>query len=98
MAFTRFGQINLSNARHADDPRPLDEESPHPAARTYSRAYLHHLTKANEMLGQVLLSTINIAYYQALTAGMRTAIEQGRFEAFRMATIEGWKRGDLPPV
>ena len=50
------------------------------------------------MLGQVLLSTINIAYYQALTAGMRTAIEQGRFEAFRMATIEGWKRGDLPPV
>ncbi|MBS0535407.1 MAG: tRNA guanosine(34) transglycosylase Tgt [Proteobacteria bacterium] len=98
MAFTRFGQINLSNARHADDPRPLDEESPHPAARTYSRAYLHHLTKANEMLGQVLLSTINIAYYQALTAGMRAAIEQGRFEDFRMATIEGWKRGDLPPV
>ncbi|MCW5688060.1 MAG: tRNA guanosine(34) transglycosylase Tgt [Pseudolabrys sp.] len=96
MAFTRFGQINLSNARHADDPRPLDEESPHPAARTYSRAYLHHLTKANEMLGQVLLSTINIAYYQALTAGMRAAIEEGRFEDFRMATIEGWARGDIP--
>ena len=51
MAFTRFGAINLANARHADDPRPLDEQSAHPAARTYSRAYLHHLTKANEMLG-----------------------------------------------
>src|SRR6185312_9880073 len=69
MAFSRFGQINLSNARHADDPRPLDDESPHPAARTYSRAYLHHLVKANEILGAVLLSTINIAYYQALMAG-----------------------------
>ena len=68
MAFTRFGAINLANARHADDPRPLDEESAHPAARTYSRAYLHHLTKANEMLGAVLLSTINLAYYQELMA------------------------------
>ena len=57
--------INLANARHANDPRPLDEQSAHPAARTYSRAYLHHLTKANEMLGAVLLSTINLAYYQA---------------------------------
>ena len=64
MAFTRFGAINLSNARHAHDARPLDDESAHPAARTYSRAYLHHLTKANEMLGQVLLSTVNLAYYQ----------------------------------
>ena len=98
MAFTRFGQINLSNARHADDPRPLDEESPHPLARTYSRAYLHHLTKANEMLGQVMLSTINIAYYQALTAGMRTAIEAGRFPEFRMAVLDGWQKGDLPPL
>jgi queuine tRNA-ribosyltransferase len=98
MAFTRFGQINLSNARHADDPRPLDEESPHPLARTYSRAYLHHLTKANEMLGQVLLSTINIAYYQALTAGMRAAIEAGGFADFRLAVLEGWQKGDLPPL
>ena len=94
-AFTRFGSINLSNARHADDPRPLDEESAHPAARTYSRAYLHHLTKANEILGQVVLSTINIAYYQELMAGMRKAIVEGRFEAFRAATIAGWQQGDL---
>jgi queuine tRNA-ribosyltransferase len=98
MAFTRFGSINLSNARHADDPRPLDEESPHPVARTYSRAYLHHLTKANEILGAVLLSTINIAYYQALMAGMRAAIEAGRFADFRAATIEGWQRGDIPAL
>ncbi|RDV01126.1 tRNA guanosine(34) transglycosylase Tgt [Undibacter mobilis] len=98
MAFTRFGQINLSNARHADDPRPLDEDSPHPLARVYSRAYLHHLTKANEMLGQVMLSTINIAYYQALTAGMRAAIEAGRFADYRETVLEGWRKGDLPPL
>jgi queuine tRNA-ribosyltransferase len=95
MAFTRFGSINLSNARHADDSRPLDDASPHPAARTYSRAYLHHLTKANEMLGAVLLSTINLAYYQALMAGMRAAIEAGCFADFRTATIESWQRGDI---
>ena len=97
MAFTRFGAINLSNARHADDSRPLDEESPHPIARTYSRAYLHHLVKAKEMLGAVLLSTVNIAYYQALTAGMRAAIEAGRFADFRAQTIAGWSQGDIPP-
>jgi queuine tRNA-ribosyltransferase len=93
MAFTRFGSINLANARHAEDKRPLDPDSAHPAARTYSRAYLHHLTKANEMLGQVLLSTINLAYYQALMAGMCEAIGAGRFDTFCTATKEGWARG-----
>jgi queuine tRNA-ribosyltransferase len=97
-AFTRFGTINLSNARHADDTRPLDEASAHPAARIYSRAYLHHLTKANEMLGQVLLSTVNLAYYQTLMADMREAIEAGRFEDFRAETIAGWQRGDIPAL
>jgi queuine tRNA-ribosyltransferase len=97
-AFTRFGAINLANARHAADPRPLDEQSVHPAARTYSRAYLHHLAKANEMLGQILLSTINLAYYQALMRGMREAIAAGRFEAFRAATLELWEQGDIPPL
>ena len=76
VAFTRFGAINLKNARHADDPRPLDEESAFPAARDYSRAYLHHLVKSNEMLGAMLLSAINLAYYQQLTAGMRAAIAE----------------------
>ncbi len=97
MAFTRRGPVNLSNARHADDPRPLDADSVHPAARIYSRAYLHHLTKAGEMLGQVLLSTINIAYYQALMAGMRGAIAEGRFAGFHAATLAGWERGDILP-
>ncbi len=97
-AFTRFGSINLSNARHANDPRPLDEASPHPTARTYSRAYLHHLTKANEILGQVLLSTVNIAYYQTLMAGMREAIAMGEFANFRLATTAGWEQGDLPAL
>ncbi len=97
MAFTRRGPVNLSNARHADDPRPLDADSVHPAARIYSRAYLHHLTKAGEMLGQVLLSTINIAYYQALMAGMREAIEAGRFAGFHQATMAGWEQGDISP-
>src|SRR6476646_6036844 len=86
MAFTRHGAINLGNARHANDPRPLDAESPHPVGRTYSRAYLHHLTKANEILGAVLLSTINLAYYQALMAGMRYAIAAGAFAEFQAAT------------
>ncbi|HEX5213465.1 MAG TPA: tRNA guanosine(34) transglycosylase Tgt [Pseudolabrys sp.] len=94
-AFTRFGQINLANARHANDPRPLDGESAHPAARTYSRAYLHHLVKANEMLGAVLLSTVNLAYYQALMAGMREAIAAGAFADFRAATKAGWQQGDI---
>src|SRR3954469_23199062 len=97
VAFTRFGAINLRNARHADDPRPLDEENSYPAARDYSRAYLHHLTRANEMLGAMLLSAINLAYYQELMAGMRAAIRAGTLAGFRAATRELWARGDIPP-
>jgi queuine tRNA-ribosyltransferase len=96
--FSRFGQINLDNARHRDDPRPIDAESPHEATRTYSRAYLHHLFRVQEMLGQTLLSSINLAYYQTLMQGMRDAIERGTFEAFRAQTKDGWSRGDLPAV
>ncbi len=96
VAFTRFGAINLKNARHADDPRPLDEENPFPAARDYSRAYLHHLVKSNESLGAVLLSAINLAYYQQLTAAMRAAIAERRFAEFRANTAEQWAKGDLP--
>lgn len=97
VAFTRFGTVNLRNARHADDPRPLDEESPWPAARNYSRAYLHHLIKAGETLGAMLLSEINIAYYQSLTAGMREAIAAGRFAEFAEHTRADWARGDIAP-
>jgi queuine tRNA-ribosyltransferase len=95
VAFTRFGQVNLRNARHADDPRPLDEESPWPAARSYARAYLHHLVKSGETLGAMLLSEINIAYYQQLMQGLRDAIANGTFENFRTQTRAGWARGDI---
>jgi queuine tRNA-ribosyltransferase len=94
-AFTRFGRINLRNAKHATDSRPLDAEHPCPALSQYSRAYLHHLMRAGELLGMMLLSWANIAYYQSLMQGMRDAIDEGQFEAFRMRTHEEWKRGDI---
>ncbi len=98
LAYTRLGPVNLKNARHADDPRPLDAESDYPAAHTYSRAYLHHLVKANETLGAMLLSAINLAYYQSLMRGMRAAIEAMRFDDFRRETKATWARGDIAPV
>ncbi|SUS03724.1 tRNA-guanine transglycosylase [Candidatus Defluviicoccus seviourii] len=94
-AFTRFGPINLRNARHADDPRPLDESVPCPASRDYTRAYLHHLVRSGEILGAILLTWHNIAYYQALMAGMRTAIAEGRFAAFAAAFAADQTRGDI---
>ena len=97
MAFTRFGQINLRNARHADDPRPLDEESAWPSTRDCSRAYLHHLVRSGETLGAMLLSEINIAYYQRLMHDIREAIAAGTFESFRDRTRAGWMRGDITP-
>jgi queuine tRNA-ribosyltransferase len=96
VAFTRFGPINLMNARHADDPRPIDEASDCAAPRDYSRAYLHHLVKAREMLGPILLTTINLAYYQKLMAGIRGAIAEHRFAEFRAATLQQWAAGDIP--
>ena len=95
LAYTRHGKINLRNARHAEDPRPLDETSDCPAARDYSRAYLHHLVKCGEALGGMLLTWNNLAYYQSLMAGMRGAIESGRFADFRAETRESWARGDI---
>jgi queuine tRNA-ribosyltransferase len=97
VAYTRFGQVNLRNARHADDPRPLDEESPWPSTRTCARAYLHHLVKSGETLGAMLLSEINIAYYQHLMQGMRDAIAQGAFASFRDRTRADWAKGDIAP-
>jgi len=94
LAFTRFGPINLKNARHAQDPRPIDEASACAAARDFSRAYLHHLVRANEMLGAILLTTINLAYYQDLMAGMRAAIAAGTFADFCAVARESWARGE----
>jgi queuine tRNA-ribosyltransferase len=95
LAFTRFGPVNLRNARHADDPRPLDEESPWPSTRNYARAYLHHLVKSGETLGAMLLSEINIAYYQSLMQAIREAIAHGTFQDFRDKTRADWARGDI---
>ena len=97
VAFTRFGQINLRNARHADDPRPLDEESAWPSTRDVSRAYLHHLVKSGETLGAMLLSEINIAYYQRLMNDIRDAVLQGTFARFYEYTLSGWEAGDIAP-
>jgi queuine tRNA-ribosyltransferase len=96
LAFTRFGPINLKNARHADDPRPLDPQSRCAAARDFSRAYLHHLFKANEALSGTLLSIVNLSYYQDLTAGAREAIAQRRFADYRAEIEQQWAaRRDL---
>jgi queuine tRNA-ribosyltransferase len=97
-AFTRFGPVNLKNARHAEDPRPLDEASGCPAARDYSRAYLHHLIRSQEMLGAMLVSWVNLAYYQELMAGARAAIARGGYADYTAAVTEGWARGDIDPV
>ena len=85
-AFTWNGKVNLKNARHAEDPAPLDPASDCPAARDYSRAYLHHLVKSEEYLGAMLLSWANVAFYQQLMAAMRTAIAAGRFAAWAAGT------------
>jgi queuine tRNA-ribosyltransferase len=90
LAFTRFGPINIKNAHHADDPRPLDPESRCAAARDFSRAYLHHLLRSAEALGGTLLSIINLFYYQDLMAGARAAIAAGRFADYADETKEQW--------
>ncbi len=97
-AFTRFGTVNLRNARHADDPRPLDESADCPASRTYSRAYLHHLFKAGEMLGPMLTTWNNLAYYQQVMDGARRAIGEGAYDDYCATIRAGWAHGDLPAV
>ncbi|MBP0440828.1 tRNA guanosine(34) transglycosylase Tgt [Tianweitania sediminis] len=98
LAFTRRGRVNLRNARHADDHRPLDEESDCPAARDYSRAYLHHLIRAQESLGAMLLSWNNIAYYQNLMQGIRDAIGSGTFVSHAEKISASWAQGDIAPL
>src|SRR3954464_7934206 len=97
VAFTRLGPVNLRNARHADDPRPLDEQSTWPATRNTARAYLHHLVRSGETLGAMLLSEINIAYYQELMRGIREAIARATFQPFRQSVRAGWAEGDITP-
>ena len=97
-AFTRRGTLNLRNARHAEDPRPLDEACDCPACTGYGRAYLHHLVKAGEILGAMLLSWHNLRHYQSLMAAMRSAIAEGRFGAFAANFAAEQVRGDIDPL
>lgn len=97
-AFTRRGQVNMRNARHKDDPRPLDEACPCPACTNYSRAYLNHLVMSKEVLGLMLLTHHNLTYYQQLMQGMRDAIEAGTFSDFQAAFAAEYGAGDIKPV
>lgn len=94
-AFTRRGVVNIRNARHQDDPRPLDEGCNCPACRSYSRAYLHHLVRANEILGPMLMTWHNLAYYQDLMAGLRAALAADRLAAFVADFEQGQALGDI---
>ena len=96
-AFTRRGVVNLRNARHAEDGRPLDEECGCPACRSYSRAYLHHVVRSKEIVGAMLLTWHNLAYYGALMTGMRGAIAGGGFAAWETEVQGGWSAGDIEP-
>ena len=93
-AFTRRGAVNLKNARHADDPRPLDPDCGCPACRGYSRAYLHHVVRAGEIIAAMLLTWHNLHYYQELMAGLRAAIAARRARR----GVRGRGPGDLEPV
>ncbi|HJP22451.1 MAG TPA: tRNA guanosine(34) transglycosylase Tgt [Alphaproteobacteria bacterium] len=97
-AFTAGGALNIRNARHREDPRPLEDGCPCAACRSYARAYLHHLFRAKEMLGPMLLTTHNLTYYQRLMAELRAAIEAGRFAEFAADFADRQAAGDIEPL
>jgi queuine tRNA-ribosyltransferase len=96
--WTRRGQVNLRNARHAEDTRPLDEACTCPACRNYSRAYLHHVIKSGEIIGSMLLTWHNLHYFQEIMAGMREAIAAGRFDAWEADFHALRAEGDIAPL
>lgn len=97
-AWTRRGPVNLRNARHRDDPRPLDADCTCPACRGYSRAYLHHVVRADEIIGSMLLTWHNLHYYQELMAGLRGAITAGTLDAFVAGFHALRAEGDIEPL
>ncbi|SFR17270.1 tRNA guanosine(34) transglycosylase Tgt [Poseidonocella sedimentorum] len=97
-AWTRRGQVNIKNARHADDPRPLDESCSCPACSGYSRAYLHHVFRSGEMISGMLLTWHNLHYFQELMGEMRAAIAAGQFEAFEARFHAARAEGDIPQL
>ena len=97
-AWTRRGQVNIKNARHADDPRPLDEQCTCPACRNYSRAYLHHVFRAQEMISGMLLTWHNLHYFQEIMQAMRDAIGAGQFAAWERDFHALRAQGDIEPL
>jgi queuine tRNA-ribosyltransferase len=97
-AFTRFGVVNIKNARHQDDPRPLDADCACPACRSYSRAYLHHVFRAQEIISSMLLTWHNLHYFQDLMQGLRDAIAAGRLRAFVSDFHATRAAGDIEPL
>ncbi len=97
-AFTRRGVVNIKNARHADDPRPLDAACSCPACTGYSRAYLHHVFRSREIISSMLLTWHNLQYYQDLMAGIRAAISAGSFAAFQRDFHDSRAQGDIEPL
>ena len=96
--FTRMGVLNIKNARHQDDPRPLDENCGCPACQNYSRAYLHHVFRSQEIISSMLLTWHNLQYYQDIMDGMRTAIAAGTFDAWQNDFHAGRAQGDIDPL
>ena len=94
-AFTRRGTVNMRNTRHKDDTRPIDPDCACYTCSNYSRAYVHHLVMAKEILGMMLLTRHNLHYYQELMGGMRTAIEAGTFTDFQAAFAVQYAAGDI---
>ncbi|MBT3702677.1 MAG: tRNA guanosine(34) transglycosylase Tgt [Alphaproteobacteria bacterium] len=97
-AFTRRGTLNMKNARHVDDPRPIDETCPCPACQSYSRAYLNHLFKARELFGYTLLTLHNLTYYQQIMAGLREAIAAGELDRFAGDFYAAQAAGDIDQI
>ena len=97
-AFTRQGVVNIKNARHQDDPRPLDSACSCPACKNYSRAYLHHVFRSQEMISGMLLTWHNLQYYQDLMADMHAAIAAGRFASFEAEFHAQRAAGDIAPL
>ncbi|WP_282181041.1 tRNA guanosine(34) transglycosylase Tgt [Aliiroseovarius marinus] len=96
--WTRMGVLNIKNARHQDDPRPIDENCTCPACTSYSRAYLHHVFRSNEMISGMLLTWHNLHYFQEIMQGMRDAISEGRFDAWEAEFHATRAQGDIDPL
>ena len=96
LAHTRYGDLNMRNARHATDPRPIDPQCGCPACSSYTRGYIHHLTKSKEILGAMLLTWHNLHYYQELMQGLRAAIAQGNLRDFIGVFEQQQALGDVP--